>query len=78
MDMKKEPKVKLGDRVKIAAFETQTGIQGLVYGITHYIDGSYGYSVITTDYNGTSRHNVGEYEVHKVATIGIEDVLDHL
>jgi hypothetical protein len=64
--MTKQPKVNLGDRVKISAFEDKGGPIGLVIGITHYLDGSFGYAVITSDFQSTHRHNLVEYEVHKV------------
>ena len=64
--MAKEPKVNLGDIVKIGIESERQRLTGLVFGITSYLDGSFGYSVMTSGYEGTTRHSLTEYEVHKL------------
>lgn len=64
--MSKEPKVSLGETVKIGLGAERQRLTGLVYGITSYLDGSYGYCVMTSNYDGTARHTLTEYEVHKL------------
>jgi len=64
--MSKEPKVSLGETVKIGLGSERQRLTGLVYGITTYLDGSFGYSVMTSNYDGTQRHSLTEFEVHKL------------
>ena len=64
--MSKEPKVSLGETVKIGLECERQCLTGLVYGVTTYLDGSFGYCVMTSSYSGTARHSLTEYEVHKL------------
>lgn len=68
--MAKEPKVSLGEIVKIGLDAERQRLTGLVFGITSYLDGSFGYSVMTSGYEGTQRHSLTEYEVHKLEKEG--------